>query len=97
MRGGASATTITREMANVLLEGTGQTIDDLKAKIETTMKPASMDVAGAKMTIATTAKTALVRGANVLGIIEGSDPKLKDEDFVIGAHYDHNGAWEDTS
>ncbi|MCK7483809.1 MAG: M20/M25/M40 family metallo-hydrolase [Candidatus Moduliflexus flocculans] len=88
------STTITREMANFLLEGTGQTIDDLKKKIETTMKPASMDVAGAKMTIATTAKTALVRGTNVLGIIEGSDPKLKDEYFVVGAHYDHNGAWE---
>ena len=45
-RGGASATTITREMANFLLEGTGQTIDDLKKKIETTMKPASTDLAG---------------------------------------------------
>jgi hypothetical protein len=93
-RGGASATQITREMANFLLEGTGQTIDDLKKKIESTMKPASMDVPGAKMTVATTAKTALVRGTNVLGIIEGSDPKLKDEYFVVGAHYDHNGAWE---
>jgi len=94
MRGGASAMQITREMANFMLEGTGQTIDGLKAKIESTMKPASMDVPGAKMTIATTAKTALVRGTNVLGIIEGSDPKLKEEYFVVGAHYDHNGAWE---
>jgi hypothetical protein len=93
-RGGASATQITREMANFILEGTGQTIDDLKKKIESTMKPASMDVPGAKMTVTTTAKTALVRGTNVLGIIEGSDPKLKDEYFVVGAHYDHNGAWE---
>jgi len=94
MRGGASAMQITREMANFMLEGTGQTIDGLKAKIESTMKPASMDVPGAKMTIATTAKTALVRGTNVLGIIEGSDPTLKEEYFVVGAHYDHNGAWE---
>ena len=93
-RGGASATQITREMANFLLEGTGQTIDDLKKKIESAMKPASMDVPGAKMTVATTSKTALVRGTNVLGMIEGSDPKLKDEYFVVGAHYDHNGAWE---
>jgi Zn-dependent M28 family amino/carboxypeptidase len=90
-RGGASASTITREMANMLLEGTGQTIDDLKKKIESTMKPASMDLAGAMMTIAASSKTALVRGTNVLGIIEGSDPKLKDEYFVVGAHYDHNG------
>jgi hypothetical protein len=95
MGGGAQATTISREMANFLLEGTGQTVDDLKKKIETTMKPASMAVPGAKATIVTTAKTALVRGINVLGIIEGSDPKLKDEYFVVGAHYDHNGMWGD--
>jgi hypothetical protein len=94
-RGGGAATTITREMANLLLEGTGQTIDDLKKRIETTFKPASMDIPGAKMTIATTVKSALVRGTNVLGIIEGSDPKLKDEYFVVGAHYDHNGMWQD--
>ena len=28
---------------------------------------------------------------NVLGIIEGSDPRLKDEVMLIGAHYDHVG------
>lgn len=93
--GRVSATTITREMANLLLEGSGQTIDDLREKIEKTGKPASMEVPGAKMTIATTSKTALVRGTNVIGVIEGSDPKLKDEYFVVGAHYDHLGMWED--
>ena len=93
--GNPQATSITREMANLLLEGTGQTIDDLKKKIESTMKPVSMDLPGAKMTIATTAKTALVRGINVLGVIEGSDPKLKDEYFVVGGHYDHLGMWEE--
>lgn len=86
---------ITREMANYLLQGTGQTIDDLRKKIETTGKPASMDVPGVKMTIANTAKTELVRGMNVVGVIEGSDPKLKDEYFIVGAHYDHLGRWQD--
>jgi hypothetical protein len=94
MGGGGGTVQITREMANLLLEGTGQTIDDLKKKIESTMKPASMDIPGAKMTIASTAKVALVRGTNVLGVIEGSDPKLKDEYFVVGGHYDHLGMWE---
>ncbi|MDQ3756004.1 MAG: M20/M25/M40 family metallo-hydrolase, partial [Acidobacteriota bacterium] len=28
---------------------------------------------------------------NVVGILEGSDPKLKEEAIVIGAHYDHLG------
>ncbi|MDQ6652829.1 MAG: M20/M25/M40 family metallo-hydrolase [Acidobacteriota bacterium] len=29
--------------------------------------------------------------ANVIGILEGSDPSLKNEAIVIGAHYDHLG------
>ncbi|HYE16353.1 MAG TPA: M20/M25/M40 family metallo-hydrolase [Pyrinomonadaceae bacterium] len=29
--------------------------------------------------------------ANVVGVLEGSDPRLKDEVVVVGAHYDHLG------
>jgi hypothetical protein len=94
-QGGATILNITREMANYLLENTGKTIDDLKKQIETTYKPASMDLAGTKVTLAVTSKTSFVRGINVLGMIEGSDPKLKDEYFVVGAHMDHLGRWED--
>jgi hypothetical protein len=32
-----------------------------------------------------------VAASNVIGILQGSDPKLKDEAIVIGAHYDHLG------
>jgi hypothetical protein len=31
-------------------------------------------------------------GYNVVGIVEGSDPKLKNECVVIGAHFDHCGS-----
>ncbi|WP_028872961.1 M28 family metallopeptidase [Psychroserpens burtonensis] len=31
---------------------------------------------------------------NVVGVIEGNDPKLKDEYIIIGAHYDHIGIIE---
>ncbi len=93
--GGPATLSFTREMANALLDGTGKTIDELKKQIETTGKPASMDIPGAKVTMTTTAKVGLVRGMNVLGVIEGSDPKLKDEYFVVGAHFDHLGRWED--
>jgi aminopeptidase YwaD len=34
---------------------------------------------------------ALVEGKNIIGIIEGSDPKLKNEYILLGAHYDHMG------
>jgi len=32
-----------------------------------------------------------IPGINVVGIIPGSDPELKDEFLVLGAHYDHLG------
>jgi Zn-dependent M28 family amino/carboxypeptidase len=41
--------------------------------------------------VKTTAKTKLVQSPNVLGYIEGSDPELKKEVVVIGAHLDHLG------
>ena len=34
---------------------------------------------------------------NVIGVLEGSDPKLRDEYIVIGAHYDHLGHGGDGS
>jgi len=86
---------ITREIANAILENSGKTIDELKTKIETTNKPASTPLSGTKLTIKSSAKTELVRVSNVIGYIEGSDPTLKEEVFVIGAHFDHLGYWED--
>jgi len=32
-----------------------------------------------------------VNASNYIGVIEGSDPSLKDEYIVVGAHYDHLG------
>jgi hypothetical protein len=88
---GSPTITITREMADALLEGSGQKIDDLRQKIDTTLKPASMELPGTRLSIKTTATTALVTCRNVVGYIEGSDPNLKNEAVVIGAHLDHNG------
>jgi len=83
--------TITREIANFLLENSGRKIEDLKARIDSTYKPASLVLPGTTVTLSTTAKTALVRCRNVVGYIEGSDPVLKNEYVVVGAHYDHLG------
>lgn len=37
------------------------------------------------------AKTDLFTSKNVIGFVEGTDPKLKDEYIVFSAHYDHVG------
>jgi len=89
---GSPVITVTYEMANAILEASGQKIEDLKQKIDTTLKPASMELPGTRLSITTTAKTSLVTCRNVVGYIEGSDPNLKNEAVVIGAHLDHLGS-----
>lgn len=87
--------TITREMADAILESSGQKIDDLKKKIDTTLKPASLELAGTRLTVTTTSTSSLVRCRNVVAYLEGSDPALKNEVVVVGAHLDHLGKWGD--
>ncbi len=89
---GSPVITISYEMANAILEAAGKTIEDLKSTIDTTLKPASMELPGTRLSIATTAKTQWVRCRNVIGVVEGSDPELKNEVVVVGAHYDHLGS-----
>jgi hypothetical protein len=94
-RTNTTVVTITPAAADRILEAAGTTLDELKRKIEATKKPASRDLPGAVITMSSTVKTQVVRGINVVGLIEGSDPALKNEAVVIGAHLDHTGQWED--
>jgi len=82
---------VSREMANQILGLVDQDVDTLKGKIEKTLQPQSMALAGVRLTVESTAKTKLINSMNVLGYIEGSDPELKKEAIVIGAHLDHLG------
>ena len=95
MGGAGTSISITREIADAILAGTGKTLEELKRTIDTAMKPASRELPGVTLTVNTTSKTRLVRCRNVLGVLEGSDPALKNEYFVIGAHFDHTGRFED--
>lgn len=40
---------------------------------------------------------AWVQATNIIGVLEGSDPLLKNEYIVLGAHYDHLGYKKDRS
>ena len=82
---------VSREMADGILGHTGQSIGGLKGKIESSLKSHSMVLPGVTLTVDIRAKNKLVGSRNVIGLIEGSDPQLKDEVIVIGAHLDHLG------
>jgi Zn-dependent M28 family amino/carboxypeptidase len=78
--------------ANELLQSSGSTVSELRQQIDATVKPKSFLIDGVKATIRQASHDRQVlEGRNVVGVLEGSDPKLKDEAIVITAHYDHLG------
>lgn len=81
---------IKRELADSLLSTVGYTVDDLEHKIISEKKPHSFEIP-----VVVAGKVDLIqekeRTANVVALLEGSDPELKNEYLIIGAHYDHLG------
>jgi len=87
---GIPAVNISRELANRIIAGSGKTVSELEKRIIEDKKPVGFDT-GKKMEIQTDLKRVKVTTQNVIGVIEGNDPVLKNEYIVIGAHYDHLG------
>ncbi len=79
-------------VAAELLAVTGQKPGDLQAAIDAALKPASRTLPGvsAEMEV-TVAESARKMTANVIGVLEGRDPKLREETVIFDAHYDHLG------
>lgn len=76
-------------VAEALLAESGTTLADLQKKIDDTDAPASMAL---QATVSYSGHRKLLEKArNVIAVYEGTDPKLKDQVVVIGAHYDHLG------
>jgi hypothetical protein len=80
-----------RQMADQILQLAGDSVASLRQRIEDDFMPHSMELTGARFTVETEVTSKLASSPNVLGYVEGSDPELKDEVVVIGAHLDHLG------
>jgi Zn-dependent M28 family amino/carboxypeptidase len=87
---GLNVVSVNTATANEILKASGLTVSALQQQISTTAKPASKLV---KTSVSASAmkQEVKVRAENVLGFMEGSDPKLKQEILVITGHYDHIG------
>lgn len=78
-----------------VFEGYTSTHADVIKEIKQTLKPHSFET-GKTMTIKNiTQHYPEGRSSNIVAWIEGSDPELKDEYILVGAHLDHVGrCWE---
>ncbi len=83
---------ISEKVCDAILKGTGSTAADLKKALTTWKRPVSFPLP-VKIRLSVAARYfPQAVGSNVVGYIEGSDPKLRRECIVIGGHFDHTGA-----
>jgi hypothetical protein len=83
---------ISLEAANDFLGRTGFSISECQLRIDDKQKPFSISLrTDAEIKISAQYEEN-ARTMNVVGMIEGSDPKLKNKYLVIGAHLDHVGS-----
>jgi Zn-dependent M28 family amino/carboxypeptidase len=82
---------IDTHVADQLFFGTGRTHDEVLDEIKANLKPASLALGKTATITADANRHPEGRAANVIGIIEGSDPVLKDEVIIVGGHLDGVG------
>ncbi len=86
------AAQISVELAESLVAGTGRTLQGLAVASETANGLGALDLPGPVASIDASVERHTTQARNVLGLIRGSDPDLRDELVVLSAHHDHNGA-----
>jgi hypothetical protein len=81
---------IKREAGDMLLKSSGYKLDSLEKILNKTRKPRTL-----VLPLVVTASAEIIqkkaKTENVIGMIEGTDPVLKNEYIVVGGHYDHLG------
>jgi hypothetical protein len=85
------AAQVKRAVIEKWLAAQGVSLKALKEKIDGEEKPASQYLPAPRVRLEVKLEEIRQRAENVVGILPGADPILKDENIVIGAHYDHVG------
>src|SRR5262249_7030719 len=78
-------------VADTLPAPGGRRLAALAAEIDQKLAPQSSTLPGVRVRLTVTLKRERGTAANAVGILPGTDEKLRDDAIVIGAHYDHLG------
>lgn len=82
---------VKRSFVDNLFTEDGLNFSEAQKQIDLSKNPSSFLFKNSKASLSTEVKEIVKQGRNVAGMIEGSDPVLKNEYIVIGGHYDHLG------
>jgi hypothetical protein len=88
---GVPAINITQAFADQILMASGKKLKDLQKEINDKKAAQSFTLSNVGISLKTDVLETREQTENVVGFLEGGDPKLKNDVLVIGAHYDHLG------
>jgi hypothetical protein len=78
------------------IAGKTLSLSKLQTKIDGDLKPRSQSIPDTKITLHDQNLSRITGTSyNVVGLLEGNDPALKNETIIISAHHDHDGMSED--
>jgi hypothetical protein len=86
------AAQISPAFAAQILAPSGRNLEDLSKASETAKGAVPIPLPGVEVELTTAVERHVIPDRNVLALVEGSDPKLRDETVIVCAHYDHDGA-----
>ena len=86
----ANVVYLTPQLARKMMGKAGKKVIKARKKIEKSGRSKAVTVP-VNLELTQTKNVRELIGENVLGYLEGTDPKLKDEVLVVSAHYDHIG------
>lgn len=89
---GFTPAVIHERIMDAILKETGSTTAELKKALTTWKRPVSFELASRIRLAVASRHVPQAVGYNVVGYVEGSDPRLRRECVVIGGHFDHTGA-----
>lgn len=91
MNSGLPVINLKCDAAENILAMKGVNLDSIQSVINQFKKPKSFEIPDIQVTMQTEIERVYGETKNVVGVLEGNDPKLKNEYIIIGAHFDHIG------
>jgi hypothetical protein len=74
-----------------MMFGSVDSLKSLQRTMDRTLKPKSQSFPMVTVRIKTSTEEKTIHTSNIVGFIPGTDPVLKNEYVIVGAHYDHVG------
>jgi Zn-dependent M28 family amino/carboxypeptidase len=86
---------VSTALARAILEGSGSTLQELRALASRDSLFAPVTVGGTTVGVNTSVQREERHAENVVGLLEGSDPECRKDVVVFSAHFDHLGVGSD--